>query len=404
MKVTFCIPSKDNLRYLKWSIPSIRKNAHYKEHDIIVFVDKDTDGTTAWLESVKDEYSLTILKNPSDTELYGIGRAYDTMIDAAKTEIVCVFHADMYLCKDADLHAINILTNQKSKNAILRQGPYGIVVSSTRIEPPLHPEGKEKIVRDFGLWPESDVPDGFKEDELNTFVASLQQQPSADTDGVFAPWYVFKDDIVQLGGHDYQFRSAREDSDLFNRMKLAGWDIVQSWKSFVYHLTCRAGQFQHGVLTTVHTEKSKEWQELMNESTRAFIKKWQSPVRTTETLHPVVMHKYNVTVVARRFSYPNGLNYLTDFPRHLEQLKLLCNNLVLISDESDLDLTTLDDIVIVDLPGASFEGMMQLLLHLSDMLNEPGIEPGVYEAERCRIYVNKIHPVEDALIYKEWLK
>ena len=53
-KITFCIPSKNNRRYLEACIPSIRKNCHRKDHDIIVFVDADNDGTVEWLESVKE--------------------------------------------------------------------------------------------------------------------------------------------------------------------------------------------------------------------------------------------------------------------------------------------------------------------------------------------------------------
>ena len=44
-KITFCIPSKNNRRYLEACIPSIRKNAYRPDHDIIVFVDEDNDGT-----------------------------------------------------------------------------------------------------------------------------------------------------------------------------------------------------------------------------------------------------------------------------------------------------------------------------------------------------------------------
>ena len=75
-KITFCIPSKNNCRYLKACIPSIRKNAYRKDHDIIVFVDADEDGTVEWLESVRDKYKIEFIVNGSD-ELYGIGRAYD---------------------------------------------------------------------------------------------------------------------------------------------------------------------------------------------------------------------------------------------------------------------------------------------------------------------------------------
>ena len=60
-KITFCIPSKSNLRYLKTCIPSIRKNAFRSDHDIIIFVDSDEDGTIKWLEEVKDEYNFCLL-------------------------------------------------------------------------------------------------------------------------------------------------------------------------------------------------------------------------------------------------------------------------------------------------------------------------------------------------------
>ena len=133
-KITFCIPSKNNLRYLKACIPSIRKNSYRKDHDIIIFVDKDTDGTVDWLKSIKEEYNIKYFVNPNLNEkLFGIGMAYDFCIKNSETEIFMIFHADMMLGKDADLHAFNHLKEKK-------------VVCSTRIEPPWHPEGPEKIV------------------------------------------------------------------------------------------------------------------------------------------------------------------------------------------------------------------------------------------------------------------
>ena len=46
-KITYCIPSKNNLRYLKSSIQSIKENSS-QEFDIIVYVDSDNDGTQKW--------------------------------------------------------------------------------------------------------------------------------------------------------------------------------------------------------------------------------------------------------------------------------------------------------------------------------------------------------------------
>ena len=285
-KITFCIPSKNNLRYLKACIPSIRKNAYRKDHDIIIFVDKDTDGTVEWLRSVKDQFNLTYIVNPQlNQNLFGIGMAYDACIKASSTDIFMIFHADMMLGTAADLEAFKYLQERK-------------VVCSTRIETPLHPEGVEKIVKDFGMWPELNIHDGFKESEFDAFVEqSKLQYANKTTRGCFAPWMMYKKDFMSIGMHDPIMRSAREDSDVFNRMLLNGYELIQSWTSFVYHLTCRGGQFEHGVLTKDHSQKSKDWQKLMHESTLEFIRKWGSEVLHDEYLNPIIRTKYNLGFV-----------------------------------------------------------------------------------------------------------
>lgn len=291
-KITFCIPSKNNLRYLKWCLPSIRNNAYRKDHDIIVFVDKDTDGTVDWLKEVSNELNVKYIVNPDlNNSLYGIGRAYDKCISEATTDVVVVFHADMYLCKDADLKMYEKLTEES-------------VVCATRIEPPLHPAGKEKIVMDFGMWPELNVPDGFKEEELNSFVEMETKNQSGNvTYGCFAPWMVHKKNIVKVGGHDPVMRSAREDSDIFNRFVLGGLKLIQVRDGFVYHLTCRGGQFEHGILTSNHSEKSKDWQDLMQQSTWDYIRKWGTPVKHDDYLNPIINPKYDIGFVLNDSNY-----------------------------------------------------------------------------------------------------
>ena len=157
-KITFCIPSKTNLRYLKTCIPTIRKNAYRDDHDIIVFVDSDEDGTVEWLEANASEWNVKYFVNPYLGErLFGIGKAYDYCIEQAETDIVMIFHADMMLGKDADLNAFKHLEEGK-------------VVCATRIEPPLHPNAGEKILRDYGIWPEE-----FKEQAFDSYVIQLLQ-------------------------------------------------------------------------------------------------------------------------------------------------------------------------------------------------------------------------------------
>ena len=285
-KITFCIPIKNNRRYLEACIPSIRKNSYRKDHDIIVFVDADNDGTVEWLESVREEYNLKYIVNDTK-ELYGIGRAYDKCIEESTTDIFMIFHADMMLGKDADLEAFKYLDKKK-------------VVCATRIEPPLHPENGEKIIKDFGMWPEKDVDEGWLEEQFDNYVEKAKVEfKDKTTTGCFAPWMMYKDEFLGIGGHDPRFAPAREDSDVFNRLVLGGFELIQSWQSFVYHLTARGGQFQHGKLTKDESQKSEEWKKLMNNSTREFFRKWGTSVLHNNLMMPQVVPKYDIGFVVK---------------------------------------------------------------------------------------------------------
>jgi len=270
-KITFCIPSKSNLRYLKTCIPSIRENAYRKDHDIIVFVDSDEDGTIDWLDQVKDQYNVKYFVNPDlGKKLFGIGKAYDYCIEQSTTDIFMIFHADMMLGINADLNAFNHLKENS-------------VVCATRVEPPLHPNNGEKILIDFGIWPEEWNKMGF-----NEYVKS-QLSATKITNGIFAPWMMYKKDFLAIGGHDPILKSCREDSDIFNRMSLAGYEFIQPWNSLVYHLTGRgAGSFDGD------SERHDKWKAEMNNSSKEFIRKWGHSVRHDALMKPIIPHKYNI--------------------------------------------------------------------------------------------------------------
>ena len=302
-KITFCIPSKSNLRYLKTCIPSIRENAHRKDHDIIIFVDSDEDGTIEWLEQVKNTYNITYFINPDlGNSLFGIGKAYDYCIEHSTTDIFMIFHADMMLGINADLKAFEHLESQT-------------VVCSTRIEPPIHPNGGEKILVDFGMWPEE-----FKQNEFNQYVKEHLSDTKI-TNGIFAPWMMYKTDFMELGGHDPILHSCREDSDIFNRMKLAGYKFIQPWNSLVYHLTGRgAGSFDGDA------ERHAAWKAAMDRSTMEFIRKWGSSVNHTALMEPIVSPKYNIAYVVSNCSV-----------QLLEALEPWCDRLYV---ESEVDPAT----------------------------------------------------------------
>tara|TARA_R110002153_G_scaffold73906_3_gene192631 strand:+ start:5969 stop:7858 length:1890 start_codon:yes stop_codon:yes gene_type:complete len=304
-KITFCIPSKSNLQYLKTCIPSIRKNAYRDDHEIIVFVDSDEDGTVKWLDEVKDKYKLTYYVNPELGEkLYGIGRAYDYCINKSTTEVFMIFHADMILGNDADF-----LTYRELKEKT--------VVCATRIEPPLHPNGGEKVLMDFGMYPEE-----FKEEEFHNYIDERVKQFDTvpTTEGIFAPWMMYKKEYIEvLGGHDPVLHSCREDSDIFNRMLLSGFTFIQTWQGFVYHFTGRgAGSFDGD------EQRHNEWKQQMNNSTKEFIRKWGSNVNHTPLMKPIVSPKYDIGLIVKSCN-----------SKLLEVLEPWCNN-IYIEDEMEV--------------------------------------------------------------------
>ena len=269
--ITFCIPTKDNLRYLRGSIESIRKNA-VTNPKILVYVDSSNDGTIEWLT----EHSINFIVNETNTPR-GIAYGYNRCIEQAETDIVCMFHADMYMAKGFD-------------TAILKYISDGVVVSGTRIEPPLHPEGEEKIVHGFGMYPEDFNEAAFLEFAYNKVI----EHSGRTTRGIFAPWAIHKKDILAVGLHDENLHSYHEDSDIFNRFVLAGFTILQTWEGYVYHLTCRGGQFQNGIeqVTT-----NPQFHSMKQKSFREFIRKWGQFIRNDEYHHPIIQPRYRKKLV-----------------------------------------------------------------------------------------------------------
>jgi len=53
MKISLIQPSRNNLKYLKWSYDSIRKNQGNHEVEICIADDASTDGTLEWLHELQ---------------------------------------------------------------------------------------------------------------------------------------------------------------------------------------------------------------------------------------------------------------------------------------------------------------------------------------------------------------
>jgi glycosyltransferase involved in cell wall biosynthesis len=267
--ISIVIPSHNNLRHLKNAYASIRK--HAPEIELVLIDDASTDGTYKWLqEQTKEDSKLIILKvdnREGHTVLYDMGIAHATR------EIVGIMHADM------------IMGPNYIKNMIKHIKP-GTVVCGTRVEPPLHPEGMEKIIQNFGLdFDDLKIP-GFED-----FCIEKQSEfKDQTTKGMFAPWMIYKKDFVSMGGHDAIFAPfPYEDSDIFQRWMIAGYELVQSRDAFVYHLTCRGHRW------TGEIQKDDDYfKKASHNAARNYLRKWGSWIQNDEYQHPIIPNRFDI--------------------------------------------------------------------------------------------------------------
>ena len=286
--ISFIQPSRNNLKYLKWSYNSIRKNLGYR-HEICWGDDASTDGTWEWMQEIAEKDKNVKIHRNEGPERLGHTILYDTLVKMATTDIVMIYHADMYACPEMD-------------EAVLKHLKRGKVVSATRIEPPLHPDGPEKILVDFGIEPEE-----FEEQKLMEGLEGdmeVSKGIGKTTEGIFAPWAIYKDDFLAIGGHDPLYApQSKEDSDIFNRFVLAGYETIQTWQGFVYHMTCRGSRFKDGAMRNpagqvfMKGRESSEWLAQNLRSTRNFIRKWGHMVNHDQFLKPVIPPKYDIGFV-----------------------------------------------------------------------------------------------------------
>jgi hypothetical protein len=100
--------------------------------------------------------------------------------------------------------------------------------------------------------------------------------------------------VIGLGIHDEDFHSYHEDSDIFNRFILNGYEVIQTWEAFVYHLTCRGGQFQDGIEKITSDEA---FHKMRNNAMKHYLRKWGSWIKNDEYQHPILSPKYNIAFV-----------------------------------------------------------------------------------------------------------
>ena len=354
--VTFIIPCRNNLKYLKQAVSSIEDN-YNDYHQIVILDDASNDGTWEWIESLNKPYIKTYRNEGPDrvghTVLYDIG------ISLAETPVVTILHSDM------------IVTPNYVGNMLKNLTPLS-VVSATRIEPPLHPPGPEKYVKDFGMEPET-----FDSSAFQKFVYETEYvMEGKTTNGIFAPWMLYKEDFRSMGGHDKLFAPMElEDSDIFNRFHLCDYKLIQSRDAFVYHMTCRGSRFKDGIeiekeiplpdgTIWYKPKDSKEYLELRQNKFKEWWRKWHTDVLHDDLMMPIVPNRYDTTFVVHNCQ-PQLLAVLEPW---CDRLYVDCEYDVYVSNEQNETMFDLSDKI--HSIGDEMKGDVHIMFDASKLTND----------------------------------
>lgn len=384
MNISFIIPTRNNLPYLELAYRSIRR--FYPKEEILILDDNSTDRTKDFLgctEMAQDK-NFKFYINPK--RQVGHTVLYDEGVAMASNDIFTIFHADMVCGPN---YVENLLKWLKPRG----------VVAATRIEPPLHPPGKEKIVKDFGIYPTD-----FKDSNFYAYCRQMQdsqENKGMITRGIFAPWAMYKEDFQYIGGHDKLFSPfPYEDSDIFQRMILAGYEINQSRDAFVYHFTCRGHRW------TKEIQKDDLFYKLCcGKNMRHFIRKWGSWIENDENCYPTIPPKYDIGFVVKNCP-----------PQLVEVLEPWCSTLYchghadeyvkMVQPETPFDITkrvkpityehTND--ILVHFDGQTITNdSFQFLTTLPKVLKDSG-EVGLMQYEQFNIIIKHLNNYERSLV------
>ena len=207
------IPTWNNLAYLKLCLKSIEKNSTYR-HQILIYVNEGSDGTTDWLETQNYEYI-------HNKENVGVCWALNSLRAKVKTDYILYMNDDMYVCPDWDKFLWEEIQQLPDNKFFL---------SATLIQP--RPFFCKSVIApaNFGENVET-----FKEQEL---LDKYQLLPHSDWFGSTWPPNVVRKDIWDLvGGYSIEFSPGMySDPDFSAKLWMAGIRLFKGLSaSRVYH-------------------------------------------------------------------------------------------------------------------------------------------------------------------------
>lgn len=211
-KFSICIPTWNNLDYLKLCINSIRKNSFFK-HQVIVHINEGKDGTKEWIKEQPDIDFCFSEKN------IGVCYALNYCRTLAGTDYIFYLNDDMYLCPGWD---------KEINDEIISIGHNYFFLSATAIEPVA--SGNCVIENDYGR----DIKNFDEELLLKEFFLLPKQDWFGAT---WPPNIVHKDIWDIVGGYSIEFSPGMySDPDFSMKLWKAGIRIFKGIsKSRAYH-------------------------------------------------------------------------------------------------------------------------------------------------------------------------
>lgn len=287
-KISFVInTAKNEINHVKLLLKSLRENLDSDEHEILVFIDSDNEGTTEYLKYIKPKFKNLKIITHKVGPCVGYSRNNNLLVDMAEHRIVSYLQSDMVVAPHYDTDILNNL----EENCIL---------SSTRVEPPLHGESAITITQDFGIDPVS-----FDFLSWNLFAEEQKRQTSINY--FFAPITFYKEVWGKLGGYDTLFRRSREDSDLVQRCLHSEVKLKQTHEALVYHFTCTSSRGPSWF--SADNKEAQERLRIQNVADKIelkrFVRRWGGFNHGTEKLI-----KYDVDLFIKNAS---RMNYNTIF-------------------------------------------------------------------------------------------
>jgi hypothetical protein len=266
-QISFVINTAVNeLNHISLLLKSLKLNLDGDKHEILVFIDNDNQGTYEYIKSIKDQYYDLKIITHKLPPCIGYSRNNNLLVELAKHDIVSYLQSDMVISPHYDT---DILSKLKPN----------MILSATRVEPPLHGDSIEKITKDFGTDPLE-----FDLDKWSKYSLTIKQPRALEY--FFAPITFYKNVWLDIGGYDTLYRRSREDSDLVQRCLHKEIELRQTFAAVVYHFTCTSSRGKNWFKkdNTEAQNRVKLQEQADQIELRRFIRKWGGFNHGTEKL------------------------------------------------------------------------------------------------------------------------